>query len=299
MAGRPRFSPEEREAILDDVRAGLLTSKEIGERYGLAGNTVDTYARKAGIRRKLGVRAKYPVPAPGSIFGKWKVIGEEAIRPPGRGRLVLCQCQCPGLAEQFVSLYALHTGCSSSCASCAHAHHGLSKHDLYPIWCGIMARCFNPNTQEWPNYGGRGVTIHEDWRDVGNFIAWIEANLGSRPEPERRTTSGQGWWSIDRINPFGNYEPGNLRWATQKTQVANQRKKYQQEPRLTNKCSACGALFAGVRALRKHRKDEHPWGTCELCGRPTRSLKGICHRRGPCRDEHSRRYEAGGSRPRR
>jgi hypothetical protein len=287
MTGRPRIPLETREAVLADVRADLLTSREIGERHGISYQTVDAYAKEARIRRRHGARIRYPLPVPGSIFGRWKVIGKQEARR-GRERVVLCQCQCPARTEELIVIDRLYSDRIGGCILHARITHGLSHHELYPTWIGIMMRCFNPNSQDWPNYGGRGVTIHEDWRDVRSFVAWIEANLGPRPEPERRCASGNGWWSIDRINPFGNYEPGNLRWAEPAQQTDNQRQKYLQ-PRKVWECAFCGEIYSTATTLRTHRMSEH-MPPCELCGMPSRSSTGVCSRPGACHAEYMRRY---------
>ena len=94
--------------------------------------------------------------------------------------------------------------------------HGLFGHPLYNTWAGIMARCLNSNHPQFRYWGGRGITICEEWRDCAAFIAWMESpdGIGHRPE---------GDFSIDRINNEGHYEPGNVRWATRSEQSRNRR----------------------------------------------------------------------------
>lgn len=93
--------------------------------------------------------------------------------------------------------------------------HGLSKHPLYTIYCGIIARCLNPEHAAYASYGGRGITIDPKW--LGNparFIRHIEKHLGPKPTPDH---------SVDRIDVNGNYEIKNLRWADATTQMRNRR----------------------------------------------------------------------------
>lgn len=91
--------------------------------------------------------------------------------------------------------------------------HGLSRHELYGTWAMIIERCCNPAIKNYHRYGGRGIQMHGPWFDVATFIEEIEREIGPRPPGT----------SIDRINNDGNYEPGNLRWATPIEQAANRR----------------------------------------------------------------------------
>lgn len=91
--------------------------------------------------------------------------------------------------------------------------HGLSKHPLYQTWKRINRRCHSPAAHNYRWYGGRGIQVCPEWRhDAGAFIAYVERELGPRPTPKH---------SIDRVDNNGNYEPGNLRWATPVEQVHN------------------------------------------------------------------------------
>ena len=106
-------------------------------------------------------------------------------------------------------------GATIAAITAANRTHGLSKHPLYGTWAGMISRCYNPASPSYFRWGGRGVRVYEPWRATPTeFIAWIEANLGPRP----------GGMTLDRYpDNDGNYEPGNVRWATKQQQTANRR----------------------------------------------------------------------------
>lgn len=89
--------------------------------------------------------------------------------------------------------------------------HGLSSHELYETWRGMMDRCHYGRSPRFECYGAAGIEVYAPWHDLATFIHDIEALLGPRPRGK----------TLDRIDGDGNYEPGNLRWATWEEQAAN------------------------------------------------------------------------------
>ena len=103
----------------------------------------------------------------------------------------------------------------------------------YNTWKGMRHRCTNPNHRVYALYGGRGITVCERW--AASFQAFLD-DVGRKPSPDH---------SLDRIDVDGNYEPGNVRWATQQDQCRNQRRNrrlmYQgQERTLAEICQMAG-----------------------------------------------------------
>lgn len=94
-----------------------------------------------------------------------------------------------------------------------HAGPNARDHELYGKWASMKNRCSNPNHSGYPWYGAKGVTVCKRWQE--DFWAFVE-DVGKRPSLRH---------SLDRIDPFGDYEPGNVRWATSVQQVRNQRKR--------------------------------------------------------------------------
>jgi hypothetical protein len=85
----------------------------------------------------------------------------------------------------------------------------------YKTWCDMKFRCMNPNYHHYKNWGGRGIKVCDEWLDsFSNFLQYIKDN-NMFPKPNGLT--------LERINNDGNYEPGNIRWATHTEQNRNRR----------------------------------------------------------------------------
>ena len=199
----------------------------------------------------------------GQPFGRWIVTGPE-VRVAGNRRAAPVKCSCPRGTEKVVTFGDLFSGKSLSCG-CLRGEqvgqknreanpaitHGMTKHPLFWTWKGILSRCDDPSARDWPRYGGRGIKLCQDWHDVRIFIAWIEANLG--PRPDGRYPSGMPLYSLDRIDNDGNYEPGNVQWATMATQGRNRRQSVwkrcpcgTRSPARSKFCCGCGSALPEV-----------------------------------------------------
>lgn len=127
---------------------------------------------------------------------------------------------CPICEEEFVAQISnIKSGKIKSCCGnkdnykgsiATNTKHGMKKHRIYRIWRGIKARCLNPNVSIYKYYGGRGITICEEWKEFMNFR-------------DDMFPSYKDDLTIDRIDVDGNYEPGNCRWATVGEQNRNKR----------------------------------------------------------------------------
>lgn len=154
------------------------------------------------------------------VFGRLSVVAR--VGQSNDGKITwLCRCSC-GVEIVLVGA-SIKRGNVKSCGCLrrevtsarrrAGTVHGMcraaKRSSEWTAWQSMLARCENPNLKPYPRYGGRGVTVHPLWHDFEPFFA----HVGRRPTPQH---------SLDRFpNPDGNYEPGNVRWATWNEQNRN------------------------------------------------------------------------------
>lgn len=119
----------------------------------------------------------------------------------------LCQCECGNtIIARTTDLTRGHT---KSCG-CTRTH-GLSKTPLYDAWYNIVRRCCIKSSKDYDRYGGRGITICDEWKDYSKFYEWAIAN------------GYEEGLTIDRINNKEGYNPSNCRFVTMKVQERNKR----------------------------------------------------------------------------
>jgi len=160
----------------------------------------------------------------GQRIGRLKVLEWAGKYHRGGNYRWKCVCDCGNVVVVLGGnlTRAIRTGEPMSCgclsrelSSIRNATHGCARHGRetseYGIWHGMLQRCYNPRTSSYKSYGARGIRVCERWRRCfENFLA----DMGPRPSRLH---------SIDRLDPNGDYEPGNCRWATWKEQQNHRR----------------------------------------------------------------------------
>lgn len=144
----------------------------------------------------------------------WGTLVIMAYVGPERGHQLFEVCCLNCGSERVMRLNNLRSRTDGGCGCMrteSHAIHRQSKSVEFTTWQGMKSRCCNPFNRAYHNYGGRGIQVCQRWLDsFENFLA----DMGERPSPQH---------SLDRIDNDGNYEPGNVRWATKREQTANKR----------------------------------------------------------------------------
>lgn len=150
-----------------------------------------------------------------------------------------CQCQCGSLVVIKGSL--MRQGQTKSCGcyrkevtSMNKKTHGMRSTRLYNVWNHMKRRCTEKNTKEYKNYGGRGITVCDEWENPQNFFEWAIAN-GYKDN-----------LTIERINVNGNYRPDNCEFIPKSLQSKNRRYNLMIDTGGAEVCAAEAARMAGV-----------------------------------------------------
>lgn len=148
----------------------------------------------------------------GKRFNMLTVIGIAERKPKDNHWYLLCKCDCENTIR--ATIYQIKSGKIKSCGCLRRVSpsyvDGKSNHPLYGTWLQMISRCENPNHDNYCRYGGRGISVCEEWHDFWKFVEWSDS-VGGRPNG----------YTLDRKNNNGNYEPSNCRWASFETQASN------------------------------------------------------------------------------
>ena len=179
----------------------------------------------------------------GQSFGRLTVVRREGTYPGTKQAQWLCRCECGG--EKIVLGANLRFGRTKSCGCIPFktpTRHGMSGTNIYAAWGAMRSRCENPKNPAFKWYGARGITVCERWKTFDNFYA----DMGDPPPG----------MSMDRIDNDGNYEPGNVQWASKRQQANNTRANVKIETTdgvltLSQAAAKAGMTTNGLRLRRK------------------------------------------------
>lgn len=149
----------------------------------------------------------------GDNYGRLTIIREAERR--NKKKYFLCECECG--SEKEVRMDSLRDGSIISCGCYnkevskeANTKHGMYQSRIYRIWSAMKGRCLNPNNDSYKNYGGRGITVCDEWKsDFDAFAKWA------------KKSGYKDYLTIERKNVNGNYSPSNCTWATLDEQKRN------------------------------------------------------------------------------
>lgn len=130
----------------------------------------------------------------------------------------LCLCSCGNQTVKRLTnvLYGFTRSCGClqrelRMAGGPRKTHGMTNRPVYRVWCTMKARCYNPKTESYPRYGGRGITVCDRWLEsFENFYS----DMGPRPSAKH---------TLERKNNDGNYCPENCEWIVAEKQASNRR----------------------------------------------------------------------------
>lgn len=153
----------------------------------------------------------------GQRFGRLIAIKRSTESGTNKGVYWLCHCDCG--KEKYIRGADLRDGSVKSCGclkdektSKRFRKHGQSNTLLYDIWSSMKGRCFRKTCKDYPNYGGRGITVCNEWKnDFQAFYDWAISH------------GYKDHLTIERMNPNGNYEPQNCTWLENEKQAINRR----------------------------------------------------------------------------
>ena len=147
----------------------------------------------------------------GKTYGRLTVVSEDQQRDKNGYITYTCECKC-GNTKSILGV-SLRKGSTRSCGCLqkeSTTKHGMERTPEYKAWVSMKSRCLNPNHARFSDWGGRGITISNEWLVFDNFIK----DMGNRPTANH---------SLDRVDNELGYSKSNCAWVDKRTQALNRR----------------------------------------------------------------------------
>lgn len=150
----------------------------------------------------------------GAHFGDLTVLRKDESTSHGNANrwIVLCSCgkEFSILPSRLFNGHSKSCGCKKGKSSLTH---GCNGDEFYPTWWAMMRRCYNKDAHNYSRYGGRGITVCDEWHNPSVFIEWARSTIGHKVPG----------LTLDRKDNSNGYSPNNCEWATSKSQARNRR----------------------------------------------------------------------------
>lgn len=197
----------------------------------------------------------------GQRFGRLVVL-HRAPNKDNKHKRAVWRCLCDCGTERSVTSNNLRGGITSSCGCLrldAITTHGMSGAPGYGSWKAMLNRCTNPDSKDWPRYGGKGIECR--FEGFEHFLSVI----GPKPSSE---------YTVDRYpNQKGHYEPGNVRWATHEQQQRNKRNNRMVTHEGRTQCMAAWEQELGLPPGIVSKRLSHGWSVDRALTEPSRSQR--------------------------